>query len=106
MLLSSPDIEGHWQNLGGDNIADAMPQIADYPTAAVARGGCLSGYGGGLRLGFGLGNVCEHALSALTGILRKPWRASWPRCRHPALVSRVENMLTIFATPVRFAQFV
>ena len=41
MLLSSPDIEGHWQNLGGDNIADAMPQIADYPTAAVARGGLL-----------------------------------------------------------------
>lgn len=36
MLLSSPDIDGHWQKLGGDYIADAMPQIADYPTVAVA----------------------------------------------------------------------
>ena len=36
MLLSSPDIDGHWQKLGRDNIADAMPQIADYPTVAVA----------------------------------------------------------------------
>lgn len=36
MLLSSPDIDEHWQKLGGDYIADAMPQIADYPTVAVA----------------------------------------------------------------------
>ena len=36
MLLSSPDIDRHWQKLGGDYIADAMPQIADYPTVAVA----------------------------------------------------------------------
>ena len=27
MLLSSPDIDGHWQKLGGDYIADAMPQM-------------------------------------------------------------------------------
>ena len=36
MLLSSPDIDEHWQKLGGDYVADAMPQIADYPTVAVA----------------------------------------------------------------------
>lgn len=36
MLLSSPDIDGQWQKLGGEYIADAMPQIAEYPTVAVA----------------------------------------------------------------------
>ena len=36
MLLGSPDIDAHWQKLGGDYVADAMPQIADYPTVSVA----------------------------------------------------------------------
>lgn len=36
MLLSSPDIDAHWQKLGGEYIADAVPQVNDYPTVAVA----------------------------------------------------------------------
>lgn len=36
MLFSSPDIDGLWQALGPDYIADAMPQIKDYPTVSVA----------------------------------------------------------------------
>lgn len=36
MLLGSPDIDGQWNKLGGDYIADAMPQIAEYPTVSVA----------------------------------------------------------------------
>lgn len=36
MLLSSPDIDAHWQRLGGGYIADAMEQIRDYPAVSVA----------------------------------------------------------------------
>lgn len=36
MLLGSPDIDGQWSKLGGDYIADAMQQIAEYPTVSVA----------------------------------------------------------------------
>lgn len=35
-LLSSEDIDAHWQTLAPEYMADAVPQIADYPTVSVA----------------------------------------------------------------------
>ena len=35
-LLSSDDIDAHWQTLAPEYMADAVPQIADYPTVSVA----------------------------------------------------------------------
>lgn len=35
-LLSSEDIDTHWQTLAPEYMADAVPQIADYPTVSVA----------------------------------------------------------------------
>lgn len=35
-LLGSEDIDSHWQKLAPEYMADAVPQIADYPTVSVA----------------------------------------------------------------------
>lgn len=41
MLLASPDIDGLWDKLGGEYVADAMPQLKDYPSVAFAWAGYL-----------------------------------------------------------------
>lgn len=40
-LLSSEDIDLHWKELAPDYMADAVPQIAEYPTVSVAWAGYL-----------------------------------------------------------------
>lgn len=40
-LLASDDIDEHWEKLASKYIADAVPQVADYPTVSVAWAGYL-----------------------------------------------------------------
>lgn len=35
-LLSTPDIDQHWQKLAPEYMADSVPQIQDYPVVSVA----------------------------------------------------------------------
>lgn len=41
VLLSTDDIDGHWDVLAPEYVADAVGQIADYPTVSVAWAGYL-----------------------------------------------------------------
>ena len=41
VLLSSNDIDEHWKELAPHYVADAVSQIADYPTVSVAWAGFL-----------------------------------------------------------------
>lgn len=40
-LLSTEDIDGHWKMLAPEYMADAVPQIAQYPTVSVAWAGYI-----------------------------------------------------------------
>ena len=48
VLLSSEDIDMHWNKLAPEYMADAVPQIADYPTVSVAWAAYL-----GLAIAYG-----------------------------------------------------
>lgn len=41
ILLATDDISGHWDTLAPEYVADAVGQIADYPTVSVAWAGYL-----------------------------------------------------------------
>ena len=41
VLLATDDITGHWDTLAPEYVADAVGQIADYPTVSVAWAGYL-----------------------------------------------------------------
>ena len=41
VLLATDDINGHWDTLAPEYVADAVGQIADYPTVSVAWAGYL-----------------------------------------------------------------
>ena len=41
MLLSSDDIDERWKALAPEYVADAIPQISDYPTVSVAWAGYI-----------------------------------------------------------------
>ena len=51
MLLASPDIDGHWNRLGGEYVADAMLQLKDWPSVAFAWAGYL-----GMAVAYGWDN--------------------------------------------------
>lgn len=40
-LLATDDIDARWQELAPEYVADAVPNIADYPTVAIAWAGYL-----------------------------------------------------------------
>jgi hypothetical protein len=40
-LLETDDVTGHWDVLAPEYVADAVTQIADYPTVSVAWAGYL-----------------------------------------------------------------
>ena len=48
VLLSTEDIDIHWDKLAPEYMADAVPQIADYPTVSVAWAAYL-----GLAIAYG-----------------------------------------------------
>ena len=63
VLLSTEDIDGQWNVLAPEYMADAVPQIADYPTVSVAWAAYL-----GLAVAYG-------------------WDKDWEACRNTTYAS-------------------
>ena len=69
VLLATDDITGHWDTLAPEYVADAVGQIADYPTVSVAWAGYL-----GLAVAHGWDKNWQECLKQKESILRQLWQ--------------------------------
>lgn len=125
-LLSTEDIDAHWNKLAPEYMADAVPQVAEYPTVSVAWAAYL-----GLAIAYGWDtewekcvgtpytsyygeqgfddmdeNIVQHVLGllpdgyearALEDVFRRCGEATVARIRHEHIESQSPMAFYVFA---------